>query len=139
PFLTIVELACGTGVTMRAISSHLPARQTWRLVDNNLGLLGRAADAAPAGVSAQPKPVDLARDLELALDGPTDLITTSALLDLVTDDWIKRPAVEAAARPLPDSAARKHQGLAYFDPTDPLGLAVLAPVNRHHHADKRFG
>jgi hypothetical protein len=139
PFLTIVDLACGTGSTMRAISSHLPARQTWRLVDNNLGLLGRAADAAPAGVSAQPKPVDLARDLELALDGPTDLITTSALLDLVSAEWLDRFLTEASARRLPLYAALTYDGRVELEPGDPLDKKIVAAVNRHQRREKGFG
>ena len=41
PSLRIVDLACGTGSTMRAIAPHLSPRQSWRLVDNNLSLLAR--------------------------------------------------------------------------------------------------
>ena len=44
----IVDLACGTGSTLRALRPHLPARQNWRLVDNDLGLLARAT-ATPLG------------------------------------------------------------------------------------------
>ena len=42
PSVHIVDLACGTGATVRALTGHLPSRQTWRLADNDLGLLGRA-------------------------------------------------------------------------------------------------
>ena len=38
----IVDLACGTGSTLRALGPHLPVRQNWRLIDNDLGLLARA-------------------------------------------------------------------------------------------------
>jgi len=79
--IMVTDLACGTGSTLRAISSRLPPRQTWRLADNNLSLLGRAASAPLAsGIIVNPMPVDLAHDLEAALDGPTDLVTTSAPL-----------------------------------------------------------
>jgi hypothetical protein len=45
PALTIVNLACGTGSTLRALAPHLPALQNWKLVDNDLDPLVRAADA----------------------------------------------------------------------------------------------
>jgi trans-aconitate methyltransferase len=83
--IAVVDLACGTGATVRAIGPRLPSRQSWRLVDNDLGLLARAgALAKPPQVHVAARPIDLARDLELALDGPLDLITCTALLDLVS-------------------------------------------------------
>ena len=93
----IVDLACGTGSTLRALSPHLPARQNWKLIDNDLDLLARATAAPPAKDAAVTAvPLDLNRDLEAALDGPVDLVTTSALLDLVSDTWLDRLAVEIA-------------------------------------------
>ena len=43
PSIAVVDLACGTGATLRAIGPHLPPRQSWRLVDNDLSLLARAS------------------------------------------------------------------------------------------------
>ena len=63
-------------------------------------------------------PVDLARDLEAALDGPVDLVTTSALLDLVSDDWLDRLVTETAARRLPVYAALSYDGRVEIDPAD---------------------
>jgi hypothetical protein len=138
--MIVVDLACGTGSTMRAISQRLPPRQTWRLADNNLSLLGRAASAAPsATVTVRPTPVDLAHDLEAALDGPTDLVTASALLDLVSKEWLERFVTETAARRLPVYAALTYDGRVEFDPADPLDKAVAASVNRHQRTDKGFG
>jgi hypothetical protein len=138
--LAIVDLACGTGATVRAIASHLPQRQSWRLADNDLGLLARArALGAPPHRSVAARAVDLARDLELALDGPLDLITCSALLDLVSSDWLERLVVEAAARRLPVYAALSYDGQATLDPSDPLDGAMVAAVNKHQHRNKGFG
>ena len=44
--IAVVDLACGTGSTVRALGPYLPARQNWLLVDNDLSLLARAADSA---------------------------------------------------------------------------------------------
>jgi hypothetical protein len=138
--ISVVDLACGTGATLRAIGAHLPPRQDWRLVDNNLSLLAQAAGLGrPPLVAVAARPIDLVRDLELALDGPIDLVTTSALLDLVSAEWIERLAVEAAARRLPVYAALTYQGRASFEPAEPFDLEMLAAVNRHQRSDKGFG
>ena len=138
--IAVVDLACGTGSTFRAISKRLPARQIWRLVDNDLGLLASAsALGRPPEVIVAAKAVDLVRDLELALDGPVDLITTSALLDLVSEDWLERLMVEAAARRLPVYAALSYDGRVSFDPAEPLDADIVAAVNRHQHGNKGFG
>ncbi len=42
PSIRIVDLACGTGSTLRALAPRLPVEQNWRLIDNDLGLLARA-------------------------------------------------------------------------------------------------
>jgi len=140
PAVAIVDLACGTGATLRAVAPHLPARQTWRLADNDLGLLARAAATErPAQAVVSPMPLDLARDLEAALDGPLDLVTASALLDLVSAAWLERFAVETAARRLPVYAALIYDGRVALDPADPFDTAVVGAVNRHQRRDKGFG
>ena len=97
--VAVVDLACGAGATRRAIASRLPRRQNWRLVDNDLALLARAARPAPtAGIDVVTLlAVDLARDIESALAEPVDLVTTSALLDLVSAEWLDRLARATAS------------------------------------------
>jgi hypothetical protein len=138
--ISVVDLACGTGSTLRAIGGRLPSRQHWRLVDNDLGLLGSAATLGrPPEVVVTAQAIDLERDLELALDGPIDLITTSALLDLVSEDWLERLIVEAAARRLPVYAALSYDGRVSFDPVESFDAQIVSAVNRHQRGDKGFG
>ena len=140
PSVAVVDLACGLGSTLRALSDRFPKRQSWRLVDNDLSLLARAgALAKPPDLTVTPVPVDLARDLEAALDGPVELVTTSALLDLVSHDWLDRLVTETAARRLPVYAALSYDGLATLDPIDPLDATVIDAVNQHQRGDKGFG
>jgi hypothetical protein len=138
--LALVDLACGTGATVRAIASHLPARQRWRLVDNDLSLLAQAAalGAAPQLVVTG-RPVDLARDLELALEPPLDLVTTSALIDLVSPEWLDRLVVETAARRLPVYAALSYDGRVVLEPALDHDGEIVTGFNRHQRTDKGFG
>jgi len=139
PSVMIADLACGTGSTLRALSPLLAGQQNWRLVDNDLGLLARASSNTRAGVNVLPMPLDLNRDLEAALDGPVDLVTASALLDLVSEDWLGRLVVEIAARAIPLYAALTYDGRIAFDLLDPADAAIIASVNRHQRSDKGFG
>jgi trans-aconitate methyltransferase len=140
PSIALVDLACGAGATLRAIASRLPPRQDWRLVDNDLSLLARAAPSVPvAGQNATAIPIDIACDLEAALDGPLDLVVTSAFLDLVSSAWLDRFTTESAVRALPVYAALTSDGRVGFEPPDPLDARMTAVVNEHQRRDKGFG
>ncbi len=107
-------------------------------MDNDLSLLARVPPSSPS-ITVTAAPVDLNRDLEAAFDGPADLVTTSALLDLVSADWLNRFAVEVAARRLPVYAALSYDGRAELAPSDPLDRRIVDAVNRHQRKDKGFG
>jgi len=139
PSVTVVDLACGTGSTFRAMRPLLVDRQNWRLVDNDLSLLARAPQSSLPDINVTAVPTDLNRDLEAVLDGPVDLITTSALLDLVSDDWLQRLVVETAARRLPVYAALSYDGRIEMNPADAADQKIVAAVNAHQHTDKGFG
>jgi hypothetical protein len=79
------------------------------------------------------------RDLELALEAPVDLVTTSALLDLVSPEWLDRLLVEAAARRLPVYAALSYDGRIVAEPACHLDREIVAGFNLHQRTDKGFG
>jgi hypothetical protein len=136
----LVDLACGTGSTLRSLSPQLPAQQHWDLVDNDPHLLNLACAANFAGeVDLNAVPLDLNGDFEIMLNRPRDLITTSALLDLVSDAWLDRFARHVAARGLPVYAALTYDGRVELSPADPTDAAIVGAVNAHQHTDKGFG
>ena len=138
--ISVVDLACGAGATLRAIGEFLPPRQNWRQVDNDLGLLAKAAALGrPPLVVVAARTLDLSRDLELALDGPLDLVTATALLDLVSADWLELLAVEAAARRLPVYAAVTYDGHVTLEPGEPHDAELVEALNRHQRGNKGFG
>jgi hypothetical protein len=138
--IAVVDLACGTGATLRAITGRLPPRQHWRLVDNDLGLLTRAAALGrPPDTNVLTRPIDLVRDLELALEPPLDLITASALLDLVSSEWLDRFAIEAAARRLPVYVALTFDGRISLEPSEAFDHDLVAAFKAHQRSDKGFG
>jgi hypothetical protein len=138
--VAVVDLACGTGSTVRTVGPHLPLRQNWRLVDNDLSLLARTSTMSqPPNLAVTARPVDLACDLELALDGPLDLVTASALLDLVSPEWLDRLIIEAAARRLPVYAALTYDGRTTMQPASGFDKEILVGFNAHQRTDKGFG
>lgn len=134
----VTDLGCGTGSTMRAVSPALPAMQSWRLVDNDEALLAVAAKSVRRGGIVTPVVNDLARDIEQVLV-TCDLVTTSALLDLVSGDWLDRLVASLVRRSCPFYAALSYDGLVELTPENRHDATVIAAVNRHQLTDKGFG
>ena len=138
--ISVVDLACGAGSTVRALSSHLPARQHWDLVDNDQRLLALACSGKSTGdIALNAVPLDLSGNFEGILDGTKDLITISALLDLVSENWLDRFARHVASHALPVYAALTYDGRIDLSPSDPLDAAITSAVNAHQRTDKGFG
>jgi SAM-dependent methyltransferase len=139
PAVRVADLGCGTGSTMRAVAPLLPAHQDWRLLDNDAALLEAAHDAAPAMCEVTTVQVDLAADLGRALADDTDLVTTSALLDLVSVHWLERLVAMLAISARPLYAALSYDGRVSLMPVCRNDDTVIAAVNRHQLTDKGFG
>ncbi len=138
--LSIIDLGSGTGSTVRALGKRLPSSQTWRLIDNDPVLLAEAfARTQSGGTAVETRQFDLADDVGSLFDDGADLITASALLDLVSEPWLANFAAAAAARSLPVYVALTYDGRATFSATDPVDAAIIAAVNAHQTRDKGFG
>ena len=145
----VLDLGSGTGSNLRYLTTHLPAGQDWVLVDHDpdhLRRLGRAD--TPASVrSLTIVPGDLVHE-GLAGIPHADLVTASALLDLVSDDWL-RSVVDACA----DGGRGAHFALSYDGEIrwsaggesagqreeDPDDVAVREAVNAHQIGNKGLG
>ena len=132
--VTVVDLGAGRGSNLRALAPLLGANQTWRLVDADAALLD-AVDAPP-GVRLRREVADLAQLDRLDLAG-ADLVTASAVLDLVSAAWLADliPRLDGAAVLL----ALSYDGRIAWDPPDPDDMAMRDLVNRHQRTDKGFG
>jgi hypothetical protein len=137
--LAIVDLASGAGATLRAISSRLPPNQRWRLVDHDLGLLEPTSSAPVPGSDVVTVLADLAREIETVLGEPVDVVTASALLDLVSADWLDRMSRTIAARGLLVYAALTYDGRVTIEPADAFDAEIICAVNEHQRRDKGFG
>ena len=89
--IAILDLASGTGSTLRALQGCLPARQQWRLVDKDADLLVQAAALARSPQTTVATEIrDLVHELIIFPGNSFDVVTVSALLDLVSSEWLDR-------------------------------------------------
>ena len=138
--LSIVDLGSGTGSTVRALGARLPGAQAWRLVDNDPVLLAEAfAMERPASVTVETQQFDLNGDVGPLFDAGVDLVTSSALIDLVSEPWLANLAAAAVARSLPVYIALTYDGRITFNSPDPVDAPIVAAVNAHQRGNKGFG
>jgi SAM-dependent methyltransferase len=136
----IADLACGAGSTFRAIHKRLPARQHWSLIDSDPRLLAIARDALAAGnVELNAMQLDLSKNFDAAIETHLDLITMSALLDLISEAWLRRFVGKVAAEAIPVYASLTYDGRTDLSPADPFDPAILSAFNAHQATDKGFG
>ncbi|MEM7731930.1 MAG: class I SAM-dependent methyltransferase [Pseudomonadota bacterium] len=129
----ILDLGCGTGSTTRAMADLLPTQTQWRLLDGDPDLLDRAQEGTTA--MAEFICQDLTDIDALPLDGVT-LVTASALLDLMSEDWITRLATRLN---VPFYAALSYDGAMAWAPETAQDREVETYFNRHQRTDKGVG
>lgn len=133
PHPVVLDLGCGTGATHRALSPHLSADASWRLLDSDAGLLEIAK--ASVGPMAETYHQDLKNVADLPLTGVT-LVTASALLDLVSDAWLTSFADRLC---VPFYAALSYDGVMHWTPEQPQDAEITSAFNAHQRTDKGFG
>ncbi len=136
PAPVIVDIGCGTGSMLRAMGDLVGDGARWRLVDNDPILL--AAAVAAADGQAEGHLLDLADLDALPLDGAT-LVTASALLDLVSHDWLARLVALLGERKVPLHAGLSYDGRMFWDPPHVSDAAITEAFNRHQRRDKGLG
>ena len=141
---SVLDLGSGTGSNLRYLAPRLSGEQKWTLVDKNAGLLGRS----PAGpnldrvTAVQRVQGDLARE-GLAAVANAELVTASALLDLVSQPWLDRLVDACAERGAAALFALTWDGSASFladgQEDDPDDAFVLDLVRAHQLRNKGLG
>jgi hypothetical protein len=158
----VLDLATGTGSNLRYLAPRLGGLQQWVLADHDpallraiptrlvtwaesldveVGVSGASLTARGEGFSSRVDrlQVDLARDLAAIDFRRFDLVTTAALLDLVSDVWLEdlvRRCVEESCLVL---FALSYDGRIECMPTDPFDSRIRDLVNAHQRTEKGFG
>ena len=137
--MNVLDLGCGTGSNLRGLSCHLKAaHQTWHLVDYDERLLQQIRAPQP-DIEIVPHHRDLSDGNIADLIGDCDLVTASALFDLVSPAIIEKIAAQIAERKRPFYTVLTYDGMASWTPAHPLDDAVLQAFNAHQKSDKGFG
>jgi hypothetical protein len=140
--LRILDLGSGTGSNVRYLSSRLPVPQHWLVVDRDPELL-----ADVPGRSAACDVETLCRNLgapdnlaDPALFAGRHLVTASALLDLVSDQWLRALAGRCRTSGAAALFTLNYNGRSRCSPAEAEDDAIRDLMNRHQRtSDKGFG
>jgi trans-aconitate methyltransferase len=128
---TIRDLGCGTGSLGRWLSPQLPTPQHWIMADRDPELLEHAKSHMPEeGVTTTTELSDVTRLEASDLDG-TDLVTCSALLDILTAEELDHLARACADSRTPALFTLSVTGEVRFDPPLEADQAVEQAFNDH--------
>lgn len=154
--LRVLDLGCGSGSNLRALAPLLGPQQHWTLVDYDQALLAAARLAlkqwADQVVSEQAdsmrlkredltidisfRAADLSSELDSLLGLPVDLVSASALFDLVSAQWADE-FCDALRAPL--YAVLSFDGQMQWEPRHEFDQAVTEAFCAHQTTDKGFG
>jgi hypothetical protein len=142
--IDVIDLGAGTGANLRYVAPRIAAAQRWLLVDDDPLLLESAADQLqswrpPAECRVQTLRLDLATQLSRLPLRAGALLTASALLDLVSEAWLRELIQRAAAAGAIMWFALTYDGRMECHPGEPEDVEVRELVNRHQLTDKGFG
>lgn len=162
PHLEIVDLGAGTGANLRYLAPRLGHDQDWLLIDHDPRLLHGVAPALSAwareqGGSARRRAdalliegrgfrcrvrwerADLNDGVASRWLGSADLVTGSALLDLVSADWLDELILGCRRAGVALFLSLSYDGRCAWRPRLPGDAQVTAGLNRHQRQDKGFG
>ncbi|WP_428100158.1 class I SAM-dependent methyltransferase [Candidatus Rariloculus sp.] len=160
--IAAVDLGAGTGANLRYLAPRLGGRQDWQLVDDDPRVLeaagrfmrgwadgwGAELTEMPGGFVVRGKSLqcrarrltmNLATDFAKLLLPESALVTCSALLDLVSESWLRGVAARCRDSGAIVMFALTYDGHMSFKPEDSEDAHVRSLVNRHQLTDKGFG
>ncbi|MDG2281572.1 MAG: hypothetical protein P8L45_00560 [Longimicrobiales bacterium] len=131
-----LDLGSGTGSNLRYLAPRLPWVESWTLLDHDVTLLGGAR--APT----VPDPIRVVGDLALEgiqEIGSAHLVTASALLDLVSKQWLTQAVDACAARGAAALFALSYDGVVRWAEEDADDALVRDTLNEHQQREKGLG
>jgi len=156
-----LDLCTGTGSNLRYLIDRLPGRQTWLAADRDARLLEELptklrtwAEARGYSMRTQgqvsslrggrcecdveTRAMDLHR-LDAGLFDGRNLVTASALLDLVSESWLRLLATRCREAGATALFTLTYDGRSSCDPVEPEDDMVRELMNVHQKTDKGLG
>ncbi|MBM3779451.1 MAG: class I SAM-dependent methyltransferase [Acidimicrobiia bacterium] len=160
--IRVTDLATGAGSNLRHLIPHLPPRQRWLAVDRRATLLEALVErtvtwassrklwavvrgnrleirGAPLECVVEPYARDLASVDDDALFAGCHLVTASALLDLVSESWLKGLSARCSEVGAAVLFTLSYDGRTTCAPAEPDDALVLDLFNQHQRTDKGLG
>jgi len=142
--LRVLDLGAGTGSNLRYLAPRMPGPQDWTLVDHDQHLLDAAT--GPDSVDRLNRVRADLSDLSCLDIAGADVVTASALLDLVSEDWLRllvdecrRGSCRALFALTYDGSIDWRASADNRDPHENDDELVRGLANRHQRQDKGFG
>lgn len=141
PPLLIADLGTGTGSNARYLVPALTVPQRWALLDQDEHLLSLAAEC----VESLDVPLEIrachltAQTLASRIPEDSRLVTASALIDLMSAEWLKALASAAATRRAAVLIVLTYDGRFELSPAEADDHWILEAVNAHQHREKGAG
>jgi hypothetical protein len=158
----VLDLATGAGSNLRYLIDRLPHRQRWLAIDRSPALLadlvattgawattrGYAVESDETGLSVRGERLDCRIDLRAqdlgTLHDPAifegrQIVTASALLDLVSESWLRTIASRCHAARAAALFTLTYDGRSSCIPAEPEDELVRGLMNDHQRRDKGLG
>jgi trans-aconitate methyltransferase len=141
--IVVHDLGCGAGSMGRWLAPLLPGPQRWVLYDREPNLLEHAAQRPPraadgTAVAIETRLRDVTRLGAGELAG-ADLVTASALLDMLTADELARLVASCANANCPVLVTLSVIGRVELTPSDAIDTAIDGAFNAHQRRETARG
>lgn len=138
-----IDLGSGTGANVRYLSKRIQTPQAWTCIEYDTTLTERLAsnlrDTLHPPHQFDIQTLDVVNDWT-ALDLQCDVITASALLDLVSESWLRQLARTCGERKIAYGYfALSFNGELRWTPNHSLDSWIADQFRAHQRTDKGFG